>query len=96
MEVYLTKPTKLMKNQILIDYIDQLHHNRDHYSKSKLLELIKEKIEAVVEDNKPKTSILHDLYANKYDCDDCKHYPCHIVAKKLYGTCRDHSKRFEN
>ena len=87
---------KQINIQILIDYIDQLHHNRDHYSKYKLLELVKEKIGTVVEDNKPKTSILHDLYANKYDCDDCKNYPCHIVAKKPYGTCGDHSKRFES
>lgn len=40
----------------LIEFIDELHHNRDYYSRSKLLELIKEKINSLAQDETPSVS----------------------------------------
>jgi hypothetical protein len=68
-------------------YMDEIHHNRDYYSRSKIIEMAKEKY------------IQIHRALPKWDCDDCKHYPCihqEIAGrdKKLkYNQCGDHSKR---
>lgn len=72
----------------LIEFIDELHHNRDYYSRSKLLELIKEKINSLAQDETPSVSDNEDKRKNcrgydkecnerfkdGFDCRNCFYY----------------------
>jgi len=62
-----------MDKEVILKYIDELHHNRDQYSRSKLLELIKEKINCGGESSKTRS------------CTNCRY----SETKTQYDPCRD-------